>query len=339
MRQTELSIIIPVYNAEKYIGRCIQSILDSTEERFEVIVINDGSNDASLQICQGLASRDPRLQVYSKQNGGVSSARNAGLDKASGRYITFCDADDYYEEGAITQLIDTIASSDYDLLFFQFYLRPQNSPKKLYSAPGLTQTQQVKVTYLKDNFWSLLNNGMINSSWNRVFERERIEKLQLRFRTDMTISEDGLFNVGYLRDLDETSKILYIAAPFYNYASNDGQATRKKVAHYFYMMGLAFDKIDGFIGQERKTNVYWKEWEKVIKATFYHQNYNVDNADEILSNKHTKEMLERYRSQSLEDRFFMRNLKSGRIGTLCLFYQTATRTKKRLTQLLKRKKR
>lgn len=339
MQQIELSIIIPVYNAEKYIGRCIQSILDSTEDRFEVIAINDGSKDASLQICQELASRDPRLQVYSKQNGGVSSARNVGLDKATGRYITFCDADDYYEEGAITQLINTITSSDYDLLFFQFYLRPQNSPQKLYTAPGLIQTQQVKVTYIKDNFWDLLNNGMINSSWNRVFERKRIEKLQLRFRTDMTISEDGLFNVKYLRDLDETSKILYIATPFYNYMSNDGQATRKKVVHYFYMMNLAFDNIDGFIGQERKTKIYWKEWGRVIKETFYHQNYIVDNADEILSNKHTKEMLERYRSQSLEDRFFMRNLKSGRIGTLCVFYKTAIQTKKRLNQLLKGKTR
>ena len=339
MQQIELSIIIPVYNAEKYIGRCIQSILASTEERVEVITVDDGSNDASLQICQELASRDPRLQVYSKQNGGVSSARNVGLDKATGRYITFCDADDYYEEGAITQLIDAVAFSNYDLLFFQFYLRPQNSPKKIYSAPGLTQTQQVQVRYIKDNFWDLLNNGMINSSWNRVFERERIEKMQLRFRTDMTISEDGLFNVKYLRDLDHTSKILYIATPFYNYVSNDGQATQKKVAHYFYMMNLAFDNIDGFIWQERKTKVYWKEWEKVIKATFYHQNYVVDNAGEILSNKHTKEMLAQYCPQSLEDRFFMRNLKGGRIGTLCLFYKTATQTKKRLKQLLKGKTR
>ena len=337
MQQIELSIIIPVYNAEKYIGRCIQSILASPEKRVEVIAIDDGSKDASLQICQELASRDSRLQVYGKQNGGVSSARNVGLDKAAGRYITFCDADDYYEEGAITQLIDTISSSNYDLLFFQFYLRPQNSPKKIYSAPGLTQTQQVQVRYIKDNFWDLLNNGMINSSCNRVFERERIEKLQLRFRTDMTISEDGLFNVRYLRDLDDTSKILYIAMPFYNYVSNDGQATQKKVVHYFYMMNLAFDNIDGFIGQERKTKVYWKEWEKVIKATFYHQNYVVDNAGEILSNKHTKEMLAQYCPQSLEDRFFMRNLKDGRIGTLCLFYKTATQTKKRLKQLLKGK--
>ena len=294
MQQKELSIIIPVYNAEKYISRCLHSILKCPETGIEVVVVDDGSKDASLSVCREIAVKDSRLNLFSKDNGGVSSARNFGLDNAHGRYITFCDADDYYEEGAISFLMSELESADNDLILFPFYLKPMNSPKKLYGATDIAQSQKVELTYIKDNFWELLNEGMINSSWNRIFQRERIEKMTLPFRTDMTFSEDGLFNVMYLHDLDDESKILYLAKPLYNYVSNEGQVTRKKAKHYFYMMCLAFDGIDKFIGEKRKYKIYWKEWLSVIKDTLHRQDYAVNNADKIILNKRTKEMLEKY---------------------------------------------
>lgn len=108
MKSIDLSIIIPIYNAEKYIKRCIESILISQNKALEVIAVDDGSADQSLHICLGLANADSRVHVYSKENGGVSSARNLGLEKAKGRYITFCDADDYYEDRAIDYLLSFI---------------------------------------------------------------------------------------------------------------------------------------------------------------------------------------------------------------------------------------
>ena len=335
MREIELSIIIPVYNTEKYVERCLQSILKSDEAGIEIIVVDDGSTDASLEICQKIAVEDSRLQVYSKKNGGVSSARNLGLDKAKGRYVTFCDADDYYEDGAVPRLVTELKSSDNDLLFFPFYLEPMNSSKKVFCVSEFTETRQVSLTYLKDNFWKLLNEGMINASWNRVFQRKQIEKVGLRFREDMTFSEDGLFNVMYLRSLDDVSKIIYLAEPIYNYVSNEGQATRKKVNQYFYMMCLAFDNIDKFLGEERKNSGYWKEWLSVIRDTIYHQNYILDNANEILSNRRTREMLERYHPRAFQDKLMLRNMKNREMQQICNYFKRKNQIRCALRRILK----
>ena len=335
MQQKKLSIIIPVYNAEKYVGRCLKSILKCSEPEIEVVVVDDGSKDASLSACKEIAAKDSRVNVLSKENGGVSSARNFGLDNAHGQYITFCDADDYYEDGAISFLMNELASPDNDLIFFPFYLEPMNSSKKVYGVSDLAQSQQVELTYIKDNFWKLLNEGMINSSWNRIFQRERIEKMKLRFRTDMTFSEDGLFNVMYLRDLDDESKILYLTKPLYNYVSNEGQATRKKVKRYFYMMCLAFDNIDEFVGENRKSETYWKEWLSVIKDTLYHQNYIADNANEILSNKRTKAMLEKYRPTDFQGKLVIKKMIKGQMKSLCHYYKTKRWIRSMLMQILK----
>lgn len=108
MQKVELSVIIPMYNAEKYIERCIKSILKSKEDEVEIIAVDDGSKDHSLEICKKLAAEHSNVHVYSKENGGVSSARNFGLDVAKGRYITFCDADDYYEAMAVTEMLKII---------------------------------------------------------------------------------------------------------------------------------------------------------------------------------------------------------------------------------------
>lgn len=339
MQQNELSIIIPVYNAEKYIGRCLQSILKCPEHEIEVVVLDDGSKDASLSVCKEIAAKDSRVNVLSKENGGVSSARNFGLDNAHGRYITFCDADDYYEDGAISFLMSELKSADNDLIFFPFYLESMNSSKKVYGATDLAQSQQVELTYIKDNFWKLLNEGMINSSWNHIFQRERIEKMKLRFRTDMTFSEDGLFNVMYLRDLNEKSKILYLTKPLYNYVSNEGQATRKKVKRYFYMMCLAFDNIDEFVRENRKSETYWKEWLSVVKDTLYHQNYTIENADEILSNRRTKEMLECYHPADVKSKLVVRKIMQGKLEELCRYYKMSHQIKSMLRRMLKGRKR
>lgn len=337
MDQIELSIIIPIYNGEKYIERCIRSILKSDRTEIEVIAVNDGSRDSSLNICRMLEKEDSRLHVYDKENGGVSSARNLGMDKARGRYVTFCDADDFYENGAITKLVSVLTAADYDLVFFPFYLVTQNASRQVYSVSEFKQTQTIELTYIKDNFWRLLNSGMINSCWNRIFYRERIQNNGLHFRTDMTFSEDGVFNVAYLRQLEDTSKILYIKEPLYNYVSNEGQATRKKIDGYFYMICLAFDNIDAFIGNAGRTNTYWKEWLSVIRATLYHQNYAPYNAQEILLNKRTKEIIEKYRASGLQERFIIHKLKQGNIEKLCVYEKTRRQLIDTLRNILNRK--
>ncbi len=114
MNNPLVSIIVPVYNAHDYLARCVESLLKQTYTNLEVILVDDGSMDDSGAICDGFTS-DSRVQVVHKPNGGISSARNAGLDMAKGDYITFCDNDDYVHPQMIELLLHTSVSNDADL--------------------------------------------------------------------------------------------------------------------------------------------------------------------------------------------------------------------------------
>ena len=119
MTQPTISIIVPVYNSEKYLDACIDSILSQSFRDFELILVDDGSKDSSAQICDEYASQDTRVRVIHKANGGVSAARNDGLDIAKGEYITFIDSDDWVERESLSTISNY---RDYDIVFFSHRL-------------------------------------------------------------------------------------------------------------------------------------------------------------------------------------------------------------------------
>ena len=108
MKDFLVSIIVPVYNCQQFLDRCIKSILNQSYKNIEVIVVNDGSSDNSLSIAESFAQDDSRMKVFTKENGGPSSSRNYGLNKVSGEFITFVDADDYIDEYMIENMIDKV---------------------------------------------------------------------------------------------------------------------------------------------------------------------------------------------------------------------------------------
>jgi glycosyltransferase involved in cell wall biosynthesis len=112
-----ISIVVPVYNSEKYLEKCLVSLINQTYKNIEIIVINDGSTDGSLDIAKQLAKRDSRVKVYSKKNGGLSSARNHGIEKASGEYIGFVDSDDYIDCNMYSYLYDALEKNIHKFLF------------------------------------------------------------------------------------------------------------------------------------------------------------------------------------------------------------------------------
>lgn len=116
-----ISIIVPVYNTERWLHRCVDSILAQTYTDFELLLIDDGSNDNSGAICDEYAIKDKRVKVFHKSNGGVSSARNLGLDNARGEWITFVDGDDWLEPNAVNDLIDKSMTTDADIVFCDFW--------------------------------------------------------------------------------------------------------------------------------------------------------------------------------------------------------------------------
>ena len=111
-----ISVIVPVYNAEKYIEHCIQSLLEQTYKNFELILVNDGSKDRSLELCKAFAEKDRRVKVYDRQNGGASAARNTGLERMEGQYVVFVDSDDYVSKSYLENLYLAAKSSHYDIV-------------------------------------------------------------------------------------------------------------------------------------------------------------------------------------------------------------------------------
>lgn len=192
----KISIIIPVYNASECLDRCLLSVMDQTDASFEAILVDDGSTDDSPAICDRYASEDERFRVIHKENGGVSSARNAGLDAATGSYIMFLDADDVLSHDAL----EILSTKDCDLAVGGFrkvvcgktdYCR---IPKydKVYIGPD-----QI-CSFLDDNIGKK-DCYMLNSSCFKLYRRSLLEENALRFDEQLKYGEDKLFVFTYLK--------------------------------------------------------------------------------------------------------------------------------------------
>ena len=122
MLNDTVSIIVPIYNKEKYLEKCLDSILGQTYRDLEIILVDDGSTDNSLAICQRYAEKDPRIKIYHKPNGGVSSARNLGLEKSTGKYISFVDPDDFIHSEFIERLEMMLVQSDAEIAYCKCWM-------------------------------------------------------------------------------------------------------------------------------------------------------------------------------------------------------------------------
>lgn len=187
-----ISVIVPVYNVEKWLSRCIDSILDQTSIDFELLLIDDGSRDRSGAICDEYAESDSRIRVFHKPNGGVSSARNLGLENAIGEWIAFCDADDYVTPTYLENLYKAVDASDIDLVFNYAIVNCNGKTEK--------ETYPEKYIHLNELSDLFLHNDLIwhTSTWSKLFKRSIIVKCGIRYIEDVHIGEDALFLFNYI---------------------------------------------------------------------------------------------------------------------------------------------
>ena len=211
-----ITVIVPVYNTEKYLYRCIDSILAQTFTNFELLLIDDGSNDASGQICDEYTTKDNRVRVFHKKNGGVSSARNLGLDNAIGKYIMFVDSDDYMMPGMLEVMLSALESKKADLVVCGTmetgggYWRP-------------VADVDYSINQLNDHFVTLLHTELLSPPWNKILKKKIIGNI--RFSEDISFGEDLLFNIQYLKKCETISFIK--EAPFYHEKENENSLVVK----------------------------------------------------------------------------------------------------------------
>lgn len=191
MNALKISVIVPVYNVEKYIKRCVESILAQTVSDFELILVNDGSTDSTLEICQSYAHDDCRVSVLNKSRGGVSSARNLGLKIAKGDWIAFIDADDWIDNGYLEALLKNSLHSDFVISGFQYVLQQDG---KLENSDVITASLSPMLSY--DELFCLPH--LMSTPWGKLFSASLIREHSLMFDEKMKMGEDTCFVCSYL---------------------------------------------------------------------------------------------------------------------------------------------
>lgn len=195
-----ISIIMPVYNQKKYLKASVDSVIAQTFEQFELILVDDGSTDGSSALCTAAAENDSRIRVIRKRNGGVSSARNAGLCAARGVYIGFVDADDLIEKDYYEKMYHTAKENDCDLVSSSYYKMRDGDLVKNESDHAWFDEVNMKLD--REQILSAVLPAMYLGSdcpvWNKLYKREIIVKNRLRFKRYLKIGEDYVFTLEYL---------------------------------------------------------------------------------------------------------------------------------------------
>lgn len=212
----EISVIVPVYNSEKYLGRCIDSILAQSFSDIELLLVDDGSKDSSGVICDRYAEKDTRIRVIHKENGGVSFARNAALEAADGRYIMFADGDDTVHTQWCEKMYAAIQAFPDAWINCNMSSVNENGERHLrMEAEGNGACAPVSV-------YALYRGGIAGSPCNKIYDAELICRENIRFNESYGFGEDTDFNMQYYR---YCKRAMLIADPLYDYWQNDASAS------------------------------------------------------------------------------------------------------------------
>lgn len=187
-----LSVIIPAYNVAPYLEECVNSILASTFQDYEILLVNDGSMDETGALCDTLAERSERIRVFHTKNGGVCAARNLGIDSATGEYISFVDGDDVISPHML-ELLAAEMKDDIQLVSCSF-TRCQRTDKHL---EHIERGSACKANQ-KDAAHKILTGGFGGYVWNKLYRKSILDKHSIRFRTEVKVAEDQFFTMDYL---------------------------------------------------------------------------------------------------------------------------------------------
>jgi glycosyltransferase involved in cell wall biosynthesis len=220
-----VSIIVPVYNAEKYLKRCITSITQQTYKNIEIIIVNDGSTDSSIDVCKSFLS-DERVVLIDKKNEGLSSSRQAGIDSARGKYICTVDADDYIEESFVEKMYSKISKEKSDICVCGVRHHFEEGTKVYGFNREWLNTRQIIASDIESNYYDLLKNYYMSDSWNKIYKKEFIKNSGVKFSLPKEYKgNDLLFNHLLLLHLP---KISVLNESLYNYFVLENSLSRRK---------------------------------------------------------------------------------------------------------------
>ena len=268
-----ISIIVPIYNVENYLRQCLDSIMNQTYQKFECLLINDGSSDNSAEICREYVSKDSRFRYFEKENGGVSSARNLGIEYSKGEYITFIDSDDWVDSDYLELLYMKINEYNADLAVLTykqysmndgcFYLHvwEQDYYEKYYTGNELLNSLPNLENY----------DSTFNVSWGKLFKRNFLETAT--FNEQRIMGEDLEFNFKIFLQI---KSCIYLNRALYNFRQHHLSTRARKISDKYLMddVEIRLGRLPFLIGKTVDTNLYLAKTKEFLK-------YHIDNEVEF----------------------------------------------------------
>lgn len=263
MNNPKVSIVIPVYNAERFLSRCIASLTSQTYQNVEYIFVDDGSKDSSLSMLEATAKTDDRIRFFSQENAGPSAARNLGMEQATGKYLLFCDSDDTVSPNWCERLVRTI--QEYPKAWIVCGIQTVNEAGH---EIFVTQPPVARGLLTKSSYFELFKRGYTGSVYNKIFDLELLRKAQICFDESRKRGEDVIFCIEYLMQMENVFVIDELLYQYYRYETSetltnryhwddyrdlcDLYTWRKKIidigdldafqSHYWYLFVTSLDK-------------------------------------------------------------------------------------------------
>lgn len=302
-----VSIIIPVYNGEKHIEKCITSIINQSYENIEIIIVDDGSTDKTVEILEKCKKVDRRIKYYSQNNSGPSVARNKGIEVSSGEYIAFVDSDDTIKEDYIELLLKTIEKGNFDIVACGY------TDISIYGITNLNDFYIDKVIIDKEKFINNIFTGVGGTLWSKIFKSKIIKDNNIKMNEEIFICEDMLFVLEYVT---KCTSFGAIKENLYNYNRINDDSISSKINFTYYNNLI---KVMNLIENILEENHYSKKFiDKILSERIksislnlsimqHDSKHNYKNADkltnikEILNNEYFKRYKDSFSTNSLKE--------------------------------------
>ena len=236
----KVTVIVAIYNVSDYLDKCIKSVIAQTYKNLEIILVNDGSTDDSLKVCQRYEKADDRIKIIDQENQGVSAARNMGLSESTGDYIMFVDGDDFLRRNTVEVLLEGIADNDISICSYTAFDDTDNYRKKCHFYSGDRDFSDSR----EDLFLQLINTSYgqvgkyytgVGVPWGKLYKKSFLESNDLVFNKELIRMQDNIFNMSAFA---LTNKIRYIDQPLYMYRLNNIRNYKKLPCKPEYLLAV-----------------------------------------------------------------------------------------------------
>lgn len=317
MSEPLISIIVPVYNVEKYLPKCLDSLVNQTYKNIEIVCVDDGSTDSSGSICDEYAKKDARIKVIHKENGGLSDARNVGLETINGEYVMFIDSDDWIDKDTCDYCINTLKLYDVDLILWSYIREYKNNakPKRLFmNESRYFDDQEIKekiflrcVGLNGVELRNVENMDSIVTAWGKLYKRDKINNIRFKATTEIG-TEDALFNIYVM---DNINSAFYIDRYMSHYRrDNVISLTSTYKSELYTCWQRLYDYIEAFIKEKDLGDDFINALNNRIALGICGLGLNIMSSDKsaVMKIKEIKEIIstERYRNayKRLDFRYF-----------------------------------